>query len=174
GRFPDCGTGAGRHARCSRQPLPASLRDVYDVTLPRVLLTLAAPNFPDGTRATHKFSEPVSRCLRTGLCYTAPQKGPFMPANCTRRDWFRGAAAAAGTIAGFERASGLAQAAPPSAPAIAKPMDLTVKKVDATWIKVPFRPVPARNMVRELPHWTIFVIYQVSLACGVVGFGETM
>ncbi len=53
-------------------------------------------------------------------------------------------------------------------------MDLTVKKVDATWVNVPFRPVPARNMIRELPHWTIFVIYKVTLACGVVGFGETM
>jgi L-alanine-DL-glutamate epimerase-like enolase superfamily enzyme len=91
-----------------------------------------------------------------------------MPANWTRRDWFSGAVAALGS------ASSLAQAAPPAAPAIAKPMDLTVKKVDATWVKVPFRPVPARNMVRELPHWTIFVIYKVSLACGVVGFGETM
>src|SRR5215475_10352376 len=40
--------------------------------------------------------------------------------------------------------------------------------------KVPFRPVPARNMIRELPHWTVFVIYKVTLACGVVGFGETM
>ncbi|MBV8904754.1 MAG: hypothetical protein JOZ22_14065 [Acidobacteriia bacterium] len=98
-----------------------------------------------------------------------------MPVNWTRRDWFRGAAgAAAGTIAGLGSASGLAQAAPLAAPAIAKPMDLSVKKVDASWVKVPFRPVPARNMVRELPHWTIFVIYKVSLACGVVGFGETM
>ena len=32
----------------------------------------------------------------------------------------------------------------------------------------------ARNMIRELPHWTVFVIYKVTLACGVVGFGETM
>src|SRR5579885_1684676 len=36
---------------------------------------------------------------------------------------------------------------------------------DATWVNVPFRPVPARNMIRELPHWTIFVIYKVTLAC---------
>src|SRR6185437_9417739 len=80
---------------------------------------------------------------------------------------------ASGTIDGLGSASSLAQAAH-AAPAIAKALDLTVKKVDATWVRVPFRPVPARNMVRELPHWTIFVIYKVSLACGVVGFGETM
>lgn len=65
-----------------------------------------------------------------------------MPANWTRRDWFRGAAT--GTIARVGSVSNLAQAAP----AIAKPMDLTVKKVDATWIKVRFRPLPARNMLR--------------------------
>jgi hypothetical protein len=59
-------------------------------------------------------------------------------------------------------------------PAIVTPLDLTVKKIEKTWINVPFRPVPARNMIRELPHWTVFVIYKVTLACGVVGFGETM
>ncbi|MCL5745951.1 MAG: mandelate racemase/muconate lactonizing enzyme family protein [Acidobacteria bacterium] len=49
-----------------------------------------------------------------------------------------------------------------------------MKKVDRTWISVPFREVPARNMIRELPHWTIFEICRVTLECGVVGFGETM
>ena len=41
-------------------------------------------------------------------------------------------------------------------------------------VDVPFRPVPARNMIREIPHWTVFEIYKVELACGVSGFGETM
>jgi galactonate dehydratase len=80
----------------------------------------------------------------------------------TRRDLFRGAVlGAAGTALS-------------AAPAISTPLNLSVKKVDATWVNVPFKPVPARNMIRELPHWTIFVIYKVTLACGVVGFGETM
>ena len=53
-------------------------------------------------------------------------------------------------------------------------LDLSVKNIERTWINVPFRTVPARNMVRELPHWTIFEILKVTLACGVTGFGETM
>ena len=61
-----------------------------------------------------------------------------------------------------------------AAPAISGSLNLTVKKVERTWVNVPFRPVPQRNMIRELPHWTIFEICKVTLACGVVGFGETM
>lgn len=53
-------------------------------------------------------------------------------------------------------------------------MNLTVTHVERIPISVPYRPVPARNMVRELPHWTLFEICRVSLACGVTGFGETM
>ena len=85
----------------------------------------------------------------------------------TRRDCLRTTAAGA---------LGMAAAAvpEPAFPAIATPLDLTVKKIESTWVNVPFRPVAARNMIRELPHWTIFVIYKVTLACGVVGFGETM
>src|SRR5437773_4224700 len=88
-----------------------------------------------------------------------------MKAKVTRRKLLQGAA---GAVA-------LGSAAVKNArPAIVTPLDLTVKKIDKTWINVPFRPVPARNMIRELPHWTVFVIYKVTLACGVVGFGETM
>lgn len=74
-------------------------------------------------------------------------------------------------------AGGLAPAgaaAAQSAPAVAGSPNLTVRKVDRRWIKIPFRPVPARNMNRELPHWVYFEICQVTLANGVVGFGETM
>ncbi len=53
-------------------------------------------------------------------------------------------------------------------------MSLEVKKVERIPISVPFREVPARNMIRELPHWTLFEICKVTLANGVVGFGETM
>ena len=54
------------------------------------------------------------------------------------------------------------------------PLDLTVADVERIWVDVPLRPVPARNMVREIPHWTLFEVCRVRLACGVVGFGETM
>lgn len=53
-------------------------------------------------------------------------------------------------------------------------MDLTVAKVDRRWVQVPFRDIPAKNMVRELPHWTLFEICSVELGCGVTGYGETM
>lgn len=53
-------------------------------------------------------------------------------------------------------------------------MDLTIQRVERIWVDIPFREVPARNMVRELPHWTLFEICKVHLACGVTGFGETM
>src|SRR3712207_5366409 len=53
-------------------------------------------------------------------------------------------------------------------------MNLTVKHVERIPVRVPFREAPARNMVRELPHWTLFEICKVTLENGVVGFGETM
>lgn len=53
-------------------------------------------------------------------------------------------------------------------------MDLSIKNIERITVNVPFREVPARNMIRELPHWTIFEICKVTLKCGVVGFGETM
>jgi L-alanine-DL-glutamate epimerase-like enolase superfamily enzyme len=53
-------------------------------------------------------------------------------------------------------------------------MNLTVTHVERIPLNVPYREVPARNMVRELPHWTLFELCKVTLACGVTGFGETM
>lgn len=53
-------------------------------------------------------------------------------------------------------------------------MDLNVERIERIPVSVPFREVPARNMVRELPHWTLFEICKVTLRCGVTGFGETM
>lgn len=53
-------------------------------------------------------------------------------------------------------------------------MNLTVEHVERIPIRLPFREVPARNMIRELPHWTLFELCKVRLRCGVTGFGETM
>jgi len=53
-------------------------------------------------------------------------------------------------------------------------MNLTVKDIQRTWIDLPFREVARRNMIRELPHWTIIELCQVTLECGVTGVGETM
>ena len=53
-------------------------------------------------------------------------------------------------------------------------LDLSVAKVETTWVNVPFRPVPGRRMFAENSEWKYFQIHKVTLACGVVGFGETM
>jgi galactonate dehydratase len=53
-------------------------------------------------------------------------------------------------------------------------MSHTIQRIETTWVELPLRPVPARNMVREIPHWTLFEIVEVTLASGVVGVGETM
>lgn len=53
-------------------------------------------------------------------------------------------------------------------------MSHNVKSIETIWVDLPLRPVPARNMQREIPHWTIFEICKVTLDSGVVGFGETM
>lgn len=53
-------------------------------------------------------------------------------------------------------------------------MSLTVENIERIWVDVPYREVPRRNMIRELPHWTIFELCKVTLANGVVGVGETM
>ena len=53
-------------------------------------------------------------------------------------------------------------------------MNLTVRDVERTWVDVPFREVARRNMIRELPHFSVFEICRVTLECGVTGVGETM
>ena len=53
-------------------------------------------------------------------------------------------------------------------------MKLTVRDIERIWVDVPYREVPQRNMIRELPHWTIFELCKVTLENGVGGVGETM
>ena len=65
------------------------------------------------------------------------------------------------------------QAAAGAAPAIGNP-NLDVTQIETTWVNVPFRPVPGSRMFAENYEWTYFEIHKVTLACGVVGFGETM
>ena len=89
----------------------------------------------------------------------------------SRRDFFRGVG-----LAAVSAQSVIGQTAPgaAAAPHLKGLLNLDVVKVERTWLSLPFRPVPARNMIRELPHWTVFEICRVDLACGVSGFGETM
>ena len=71
------------------------------------------------------------------------------------------------------------RAAPPTPAASPPPafnglLNTAIKKVERTWVEVPFRPVPDRNMKRELYHWRYFEICEIELQCGVKGFGEAM
>ena len=93
----------------------------------------------------------------------------------SRRKLFRTTAAAG--VAGLAASTpGVrsARAAVAAAPAVGGLLDTSIKKVDRIWVEVPFRPVPDRNMKRELYHWRYFEICKVTLGCGVVGFGEAM
>lgn len=49
-----------------------------------------------------------------------------------------------------------------------------IASIERIWVNVPYKEVPARNMVRELPHWTLFELCKLTLDNGVVGVGETM
>jgi len=60
-----------------------------------------------------------------------------------------------------------------AAPAVAG-LNLNVTKIESTLVNIPYRPVPGRRMLAENFEWTYFLIHKVTLACGVVGFGETM
>lgn len=93
----------------------------------------------------------------------------------SRRKLFR-TTAAAGVAGLAASAPGVrsARAAVAAAPAVGGLLDTSIKKVDRIWVEVPFRPVPDRNMKRELYHWRYFEICKVTLGCGVVGFGEAM
>lgn len=54
----------------------------------------------------------------------------------------------------------------------AKHFDVT--GVERTTVKLEYRPVPRRNMDRELPHWRYLEICDIKLSSGVTGTGETL
>ena len=101
--------------------------------------------------------------------YARPQYDPASPARgrrVLRRRRFLGAGLV-GALAPGSCYTRSAVAAPATT-------DLTVTKIDRVTVKVPFRPVPARNMARELPHWKYSEICTVRLASGQLGHGETL
>ena len=51
---------------------------------------------------------------------------------------------------------------------------MSIVELERFTIELPFREVPARNMVRELPDFTFFEIFRVSLQSGAVGTGEAL
>ena len=86
----------------------------------------------------------------------------------SRRNWLLTASlAAAAPLTGLDR---LQPAARPGR----TELGFRIKHIRRTTVALPYRPVPARNMARELPHWVYSEICEVELANGIVGFGETM
>jgi len=51
---------------------------------------------------------------------------------------------------------------------------MKVESIERIWVDIPLKEVPFRNMVREIPHWSLFEICKVTLSNGVEGVGETM
>lgn len=49
-----------------------------------------------------------------------------------------------------------------------------VTDVERTTVRLEFRPIPRRNMDREIPHWRYVEVCDVKLKCGVTGVGETL
>ena len=49
-----------------------------------------------------------------------------------------------------------------------------IASIKRTTVRVPYRKVPERNMDRELPHWRYSEVFEVSLASGKTGIGETL
>jgi len=53
-------------------------------------------------------------------------------------------------------------------------MDLSIVDLERFTVDIPFREVPARNLYRELPDFTFFEVFRVTLKCGAVGSGEVL
>ena len=49
-----------------------------------------------------------------------------------------------------------------------------ITSIERTWLDLPFKEVPARNMIRENPHWSIVELCTVTLDSGHTGVGETL
>ena len=49
-----------------------------------------------------------------------------------------------------------------------------IASIERTWVEMPLKETPWRNMVREIAHWRLFEVCRVELDTGQVGVGETM
>ncbi|HIF34646.1 MAG TPA: dgoA protein [Planctomycetaceae bacterium] len=58
--------------------------------------------------------------------------------------------------------------------AVVSDRHLRIESIEQTTVRLPMRPVPERNMAREIPHWKYFELFEVKLSNDVVGIGETM
>ena len=73
----------------------------------------------------------------------------------SRRNWLLTASlAAAAPLTGLDRLQ------PAARPGRTEP-GFRIKHIQRTTVALPYRPVPARNMARELPHWVYSEICEV-------------
>ncbi|MDE2807432.1 MAG: mandelate racemase/muconate lactonizing enzyme family protein [Gemmatimonadota bacterium] len=49
-----------------------------------------------------------------------------------------------------------------------------IKDIKLTWVKLPLRPLVKKHLMRQNYHYSYSEICEVTLDCGIVGFGETM
>ena len=52
--------------------------------------------------------------------------------------------------------------------------NLTIERVERTWVEVPLKLRHARHLTRENWDWTVFEILRLYTDAGLVGIGETM
>ncbi len=88
----------------------------------------------------------------------------------TRRDWLRAGLSVAALPGGQLAHLGSAWAAE----AGISEKRFRVEDIRRRTVKVPYRPLPRKAMDRELPHWRYSEVFQVELASGEVGIGETL
>ena len=50
-------------------------------------------------------------------------------------------------------------------------MPPTVRDVTTTTVKLPYRDIPGKHLVRQNPHWNYFRVFEVELDDGTTGFG---
>ena len=91
----------------------------------------------------------------------------------TRRDFLRSAGlAATGTASPFLTGSSLSAQSKKAARGTSD-RHFEIRDIKRTTVNLPFRDTPKRSMNREIPHWGYKEIFEVTLASGKTGIGET-
>ncbi|MCC6421162.1 MAG: mandelate racemase/muconate lactonizing enzyme family protein [Gemmataceae bacterium] len=86
-------------------------------------------------------------------------------ANLSRRNILKG---------GLAGLAGLGLAGSGAAAPAAAGRGLRVVRIERTTVQLQYRPVPGRNMARELPHWVWADVFEVHLQSGHVGCGDNL
>lgn len=77
-------------------------------------------------------------------------------------------------VAAVTGLSGFSRSALRAAGSVLNEKHFEIESVERTTVKLEFRPIPRRNMDREIPHWRYLELCDVRLRSGKTGTGETM